>query len=110
MASKGKSKKAAASLNYLREWREFRHMTQEQLAVEAKTTKAVISLLESGDRGLSDKWLRRLAGPLRARPGWILDHDPNDLPTNVFDAWAAIPEEMQSQALRVLETFSKKVS
>lgn len=56
--------------NYLRQWREYRRMTQEELtgAMDPPTTGSVISLLEDGERGLSLKWLRRLAPALRTRP------------------------------------------
>ena len=93
--------------NNLRAWREFRELTQEQLAEKVGTTAAVISLLESGKRGLSLKWLLRFSGPLQATPGFILDHQPEDLPTEVLDVWAAIPEDMHDQALEILRTFSR---
>jgi transcriptional regulator with XRE-family HTH domain len=96
--------------NHLAEWRLFRQMTQQQLADEAGTTKSVISLLESGDRGLSDKWLQRLAPPLRTSPGFLMDHNPEDLPTDILDLWAEIPETHRAQARAVLETFRKKAS
>lgn len=99
------SSKAAA--NHLRAWREFRHLTQEELADRVDTAGNVIGLLESGERGLSHKWLQRLAPALGTTPGMILDHDPNDLPTDVLDTWAAIPEENRAQALRVLESFKR---
>lgn len=91
--------------NYLRAWREFRKMTQEQLADAVGTDKGVISLLESGNRGLSDKWLRRLAPILETSPGMILDHDPEDLPTDIIDIWAHIPDSDKATARRVLESF-----
>ena len=94
--------------NNLRLWREFRQMTQEQLAEAVGTTASVISLIESGHRQLSLKWLQRLAPPLRTTPGFILDHDPNDLPTEVLEIWNHIPEESQEQAIAVLRTFARK--
>jgi transcriptional regulator with XRE-family HTH domain len=94
--------------NHLRAWREFRQMTQEQLADAVGTTPAVISLLETGNRQLSLKWLQRFAKPLRTSPGFILDHDPNDLPTDILEIWATIPEETQPQALQILRTFARK--
>lgn len=105
MTKNGKPKKRAAPLHFLKEWREFRELSQEQLADSVGTTKGVISLIESGDRGLSDKWARRLAPALRTRPGWLLDHDPNSIPSDLLEVWSAIPVERQSQAIKVLETF-----
>src|SRR5438128_1339033 len=54
--------------NFLRAWRELRRLTQAQLAESIDTTGAVISLLESGDRRMSDKWARRLGPALGIPP------------------------------------------
>lgn len=93
--------------NYLRAWREFRKMKQEELAEKVGTTKAVISLLENEKRPLSSKWLRKLAEALETQPGHILDHDPNELPSDVFDIWSRIAERDREQAARVLRSFDK---
>lgn len=82
-------------------------MTQEQLASAVETTGAVISLLESGDRQLSPKWLRRLAPALGTTPGFLLDHDPHSLPTEFLDVIANIPDDRREQALEVLTTFTR---
>lgn len=94
-----------AGPNFLQAWRKFRRMTQEDLAERVGTTKAVISLLESGQRPLSAKWLRKLAPVLKTTPGHLLDHDPNELPTDVIEIWGRIEERDRPQALRVLESF-----
>jgi transcriptional regulator with XRE-family HTH domain len=93
--------------NHLKAWREFRHMTQGALAQAIGTTGSVISLLESGDRRLSDKWLRRLAPALGTTPGHLLDHDPESVPADLMDIWASIPEDRKAQAIEVLNTFRK---
>ncbi len=94
--------------NFLRAWRELRGMTQAELAEQVQTTGPVISLLESGARGLSDKWLRRLAPVLKTTPGHLLDSDPNALDESIMDIWDAIPEESQALARDVLKTFMRK--
>jgi transcriptional regulator with XRE-family HTH domain len=91
--------------NFLRAWREHRRMTQAKLAEAVGTTGAVISLLESGDRGLSDKWLRLLAPVLGTRPGHLLEVDPSDVSTDILEIWSDIPEESRQQARAVLATF-----
>ena len=110
MAKKAKKKAKDRPQHYLRHWREFRRMTQGDLAEKADTTKGVISLLESGERRLSDKWARRLAPLLKVQPGWLLDHDPESLNGSVLEIWANIPQERHDQALEVLKTFAKKAS
>lgn len=48
----------------------------------------MIQYLETGERGLSAKWLRRLAPALDTTPGMILDHDPDELDADILDIWA----------------------
>lgn len=95
--------------NHLKAWRKFRKLTQEQLAfaIEPPTTKQVIQAIETGERGLSDKWLRRLAPALGTTPGFLLDHAPDELPTEFLDVLDRIPADQRDQALAVLKTFAK---
>lgn len=105
MARKTKKERPA---HYLKEWRDYRGLTQEQLADKAKTAANVISHLETGDRRLSDKWLMRLAPHLNTTPGSILDYDPNEIDTTLQEIWANISQADRPQAARVFETFRKK--
>lgn len=98
---------AGTEKNHLRAWRKYRRLTQQTLADMVGTTKAVISNLELDERGLSAKWLRRLAKALGTTPGFLLDHDPNDLNTDVLEIWASIDEESRPQALKILTTFKR---
>ena len=93
--------------NHVRAWRQFRHLTQEELADAVGCSTATIGHIETGERRLSDKWAHPIAKALSTSPGYLIDHDPNDLPTAVLDVWAAIPDENRAQALAVLETFKR---
>jgi transcriptional regulator with XRE-family HTH domain len=93
--------------NHIRAWRKFRNMTLDELAAAVGSTKATVQQLEVGRMTLSHKWLLKFAPVLGTTPGMLLDHDPNDLPTSVLETWAAIPEESQPQALKVLESFKR---
>jgi transcriptional regulator with XRE-family HTH domain len=92
--------------HFLRAWRHYRKLSQQQLADAIGSSKAVIGLLENGDRRLSDKWLRKLAPALGTQPGFILDHDPNDVPTSILDIWAEIPAESRPQAEQMLRALA----
>lgn len=93
--------------NHVRAWREFRHLTQEELAAAAGCSPATIGHIETGARRLTDKWAHPISKVLNTSPGYLLDHDPNDLPTAILDVWAAIPEADRPQALKVLESFKR---
>jgi transcriptional regulator with XRE-family HTH domain len=93
--------------NHVRAWREFRHLTQEELADVVGCSAATIGHIETGARRLSDKWAHPIAKALNTSPGYLYDHDPNDIPTAVLDIWAAIPDEDRPRALAVLEAFKR---
>lgn len=92
--------------NHLRAWREYRKLSQPRLAEMAGTTNAMIHYLESGERGLSLKWLRRLAPALQTTPGMILDHDPNDLDSDIIETWATRSPEEKRQIARVIDAIT----
>lgn len=110
MAKKSKKRPKGPPGHYLLQWREFRGMTQEQLAAKVKpaTVASVISLLESGDRGLSNKWLGRLAPALGTKKGFILDMNPFEADTSILEIWGLIPEDEQPRVRNILEQFTRK--
>lgn len=91
--------------NNLRAWREFRKLSQETLGEKVGTTGTVISMLESGDRGLSAKWLRKLATALNIQPGHLLDHDPNDLSTDILEIWMNADSDQKRQLIDVAKAL-----
>jgi transcriptional regulator with XRE-family HTH domain len=93
--------------NFLRVWRVYRKLTQEQLAELVGTNANMIGYLEAGERGLSAKWLRKLAPALETTPGMILDHDPNDLDSDVIDIWARADVRQKSQISEIAKTITR---
>jgi transcriptional regulator with XRE-family HTH domain len=94
--------------HFLREWREHAKMTQDELAEAIGTSKSTISDMERGRLQLSPKWLRKIAPVLKTQPGYILDHDPADLDSDVIDIWGKIDASDRQQAARVLRSFIKR--
>lgn len=93
------------SRNHLKAWRKFKRMTLEEVGEAIGTTKAVIQQLESGRMGLSHKWLLKLAPVFGTTPGFLLDHDPNDLDAAYLEAALAVPKDRRGQAMDILDTF-----
>lgn len=93
--------------NYLREWRIFREFTQQQLAEEVGTNANMIQYLERGERGLSAKWLRKLAPALDTTPGMILDHNPNELDSDMVEIWATASNRDRKRMADVMRALVK---
>jgi transcriptional regulator with XRE-family HTH domain len=65
--------------NRIRELRISLNWSQDQLADAAHCSKAQISDLERGNRGLDVDWMRRIARALGVTPGELLSHSDNPL-------------------------------
>lgn len=94
--------------NFLRDWRLHRKMTLEALADAVGTTAGVISHIESGERGLSAKWLRRLAPVLGTTPGRLLDFHPDDIEAEVTDIFAHMNPDQRRQAIRIVKAIAEE--
>jgi len=103
-------KKAPKPHHYLREWRQHRNMTLEALAEAVGTTKGVISELELSKKGLSLKWLYRLAPALGTMPGLIIDYHPDQVDPEALDAFLRLGDADKAQVLGVIKVLHKKAS
>lgn len=93
--------------NHLRAWRIFRGLTQAEIAEAVGTNANMIQYLETGERGLSAKWLRRLAPTLNTSPGMLLDHDPSDLDSDILEIWANADSRARQQLGEIARTLTK---
>jgi len=62
--------------NFVRQWREYRNMTQEDLAEAAGMSVSNISQFERGKQGFSDEGIQALAEALQTMSGYLLMVDP----------------------------------
>lgn len=74
---------------YVREHRERRGLTQEQLAERLDTNKGQVSKLERGAQRMNDDWAIRIAEALNREPWELLRHpdapDPADLLSGLLE-------------------------
>lgn len=82
-------------------------MTQDELAEAVGCSKASVGHWENGVREVAPKWLYPIAKVLSTSPGYLLDHDPNDLPTAILDVWAEIPADDRPRAIEILRAAFK---
>lgn len=96
--------------NNLRAWRVHKGLTQQELAdrVEPRTTANMIQYLESGERGLSLKWLRRLADAMNMSVGHLADHTPEEVDADVLDFWTRkMSADQKRQLAAIAEALAK---
>lgn len=70
--------KRARRRTFLRQWREYRGLTQDDLAARLETSKASISRIELGQQAYTQDFLEACADALRTDPASLLMRDPTD--------------------------------
>lgn len=89
---------------YIREWREFRGMTQDELGAAIGMTHGNISRIENGKRPYTRYQLEAIATELGTTPADLLSRDPND-PDDDASLWAQIPENQKARARAVIKAL-----
>ena len=64
--------------HFIKEWREFRGLTQQQLADKIGTTKTSISRIEDLTTGYTQDFLEACADALGTHPAKLLSRAPTD--------------------------------
>jgi transcriptional regulator with XRE-family HTH domain len=70
--------KRARRQTFLRHWREYRNLTQDDLAERLGTSKASISRIEAGHQAYTQDFLEACADALRTDPASLLMRNPTD--------------------------------
>lgn len=99
-----KRPKKQAQRWFLKEWRKYRGLTQDQLADRADLSKGFISNLESGGREYTQATLEQLAEALRCEPADLLMRDPSkaDSLWSIYDALSPPERQQAVQLIRVI--------
>lgn len=87
---------------YLAEWRDFRGLSQEQLAERVGTSKASISRWENYERDMTAKGMVAVAAALGLEPVQLFRH-PDDPPLD--DLLAGISPKLRKKAIALVKTF-----
>jgi transcriptional regulator with XRE-family HTH domain len=61
---------------FIKQWREYRDLTQDDLAERLETSKASISRIENGEQAYTQDFLEACADALRTDPASLLMRDP----------------------------------
>jgi len=71
---------------FIREWRKFRGLTQEQLGERVEMTGSHISMIEAGQRPYTQETLEAIAEALQTDPASLLMRNPMD-PDGIWSLW-----------------------
>jgi transcriptional regulator with XRE-family HTH domain len=94
-------------ITYLRQWRKYRELTQEELAAQAGISQGMVSLLETGKSDYTGELLETIAKTLGCTPADLLTRDPLDMEAP-WSIWDSMPPEQRRQAIRILRALAEE--
>jgi transcriptional regulator with XRE-family HTH domain len=89
---------------FLKEWRKFRGLTQDQLAERTGLSKPYISQLERGERQYTQELLERFAEELRCAAPDLIMRDPTD-PDGLWSIYDQLTPPERQQGVAVLRAI-----
>lgn len=91
---------------YLKQWREYRGLTQEQLAHRVGKTQGLISQLEQGSTQYTEEMLHTLAHALNCQPADLLMRNPADTEAP-WSIWETLPPVQRLQAIEIMKALKR---
>lgn len=93
--------KKASVRHYVREWRQKRGLTQEQLAERVDRSRGLISQIESGTTLLTEDLIYALADAFQCEPGDLLRVNPlkEGIVIDITDSLIGASPSLQAEAL-----------
>ena len=91
---------------FLREWRNHRVLTQEQLAERAGISQGMISQLEKGTTDFSGETLAALADALQCEPADLIMRNPGD-PEAPWTIWDTLEKPQKRQAIEIMKALKR---
>jgi transcriptional regulator with XRE-family HTH domain len=91
---------------YIRQWREYRGLTLEQLASRLGTTHASLSRVERGLQPYNQPLLEALANALQTEVASLLMRNPSD-PDGIWSIWDQARPAERRQIVEIAKTLMK---
>jgi len=89
--------------HYIREWRQHRGMTQDELASAIQVDRTYLNKIERGKRRYLPSVLEALAETLGCAPGDLISRRP-DHTSEIETLYMSLSDEDQARAIAVLKT------
>ena len=94
---------------FIRQWREFRGLSQERLAERIGKSPGLLSQIENAKGPYTQETLEAIAAALGCEPVDLLVRDPSD-PEGIWTVWEALAAPERHQAIEHLKIIKRRIS
>lgn len=109
----GQNRDSAPRRTFFKEWREFRRLSQDELAARLGTNKSAVSKMELGRNRYNQSSLEAWADALGCEPHELISRAPTDddnapKPEAIWPLFARASKETKAIVERILRTEPKR--
>lgn len=90
--------------HYIREWRKFRGLSQEQLAERIGISRPHLSKIEKGSRKYDQAFLEAASEELRCAPADLIMRDPSQT-EGIWSIWDQLAPLQRAQVVEIAKTL-----
>lgn len=105
-SQRGRPPRPSYRVTYIAQWREFRNLTQEQLANRLEMTQSHLSMLENGKRPYTQQTLEAIADALQTDAASLLMRDPTDTDA-IWSIWDNAKPGERRMIVDIAKTVTK---
>jgi transcriptional regulator with XRE-family HTH domain len=99
--------KRRLSRTHLREWREYRGLTQEQAAERLNVSRTLLSKIENAKSPYTQGFMEAAAEAYGCEVADLIMRDPRSPVWSIFDTLRALPPADQQQVEAIVKTFKR---
>lgn len=92
---------------FLRQWREYRMLTQEQAAERLNVSRTLLSKIENAKSPYTQGFMEAAAEAYRCEVADLIMRDPNSPVWSIYDTLKALPREQQAHVEEIVKTFRR---
>jgi transcriptional regulator with XRE-family HTH domain len=99
--------KRKLSRTFLKEWRDYRMLTQEQASERLNVSRTLLSKIENAKSPYSQGFMEAAAEAYGCDVPDLIMRDPRSPVWSIYDTLKALPPEQQEQVEAIVKTFRK---
>ena len=95
------------SRTFLKEWRDYRGLTQEQAAERLNVSRTLLSKIENAKSPYTQGFMEAASVAYQCEVADLIMRDPNSPVWSIYDTLKALPKPAQEQIDAIVKTFRK---
>ena len=92
---------------FLREWRAYKQLTQEQAAERLNVSRALLSKIENAKSPYTQGFIEAAAEAYGCEVADLLMRDPHSPVWSIYDTLRALPRDQQEHVEQIVKTFRR---